>query len=119
MARSPRTLWTPSHSSRLIFLHEEEGKGFVEIGRTLGRSWRSCSGRYYRLRGKPTRGAFTGADREDRPGAVRPHDIEAQIADADRRTMLRGEQSVTSRFFGDPPPGYSALDKRRAQEQRA
>ena len=37
---------------------------------------------------------------------------EARQAAADRRTF-------TQVFFGDPPPGYSALDRKRAAEARA
>jgi hypothetical protein len=31
----------------------------------------------------------------------------------------RDARDLTGRFFGDPPPGYSALDRKRAQEARS
>jgi hypothetical protein len=40
------------------------------------------------------------------------------LADRDRREELRPQQSLTAAFFGDPLPGRSALDRRRAEQQR-
>jgi hypothetical protein len=34
------------------------------------------------------------------------------LADRDRRKEAAGLRDFTSTFFGDPPPGFSALDKR-------
>jgi len=31
---------------------------------------------------------------------------------------LRAQQSLTAAFFGDPLPGRSALDQRRAEQER-
>jgi hypothetical protein len=41
-----------------------------------------------------------------------------QLADRDRRYELRAQQSLTAAFFGDPPPGRSALDRRRAKQEQ-
>jgi hypothetical protein len=40
------------------------------------------------------------------------------LEDRDRRYELRAQQSLTAAFFGDPPPGRSALDRRRAEQER-
>jgi hypothetical protein len=40
-----------------------------------------------------------------------------QLADRDRLYQLREQQSLTAAFFGDPLPGRSALDRRRAQQK--
>jgi len=40
------------------------------------------------------------------------------LAERDRREELRPQQSLTAAFFGDPLPGRSALDRRRAEQQR-
>jgi hypothetical protein len=40
------------------------------------------------------------------------------LEDRDRRYELRARQSLTAAFFGDPPPGRSALDRRRAEQER-
>jgi hypothetical protein len=41
----------------------------------------------------------------------------AALRDRDRRYELRAQQSLTAAFFGDPLPGRSALDRRRAQQK--
>jgi hypothetical protein len=42
----------------------------------------------------------------------------AALEDRDRRSELRAQQSLTAAFFGDPLPGRSALDRRRAEQAR-
>jgi hypothetical protein len=42
----------------------------------------------------------------------------AALEDRDRRYELQMQQSLTAAFFGDPPPGRSALDRRRAEQER-
>jgi hypothetical protein len=36
------------------------------------------------------------------------------LAERDTRLAARDRRNQTAEFFGDPPPGYSALDRRRA-----
>jgi len=40
------------------------------------------------------------------------------LKDRDRRYELQTRQSLTAAFFGDPLPGRSALDRRRAEQER-
>jgi len=40
------------------------------------------------------------------------------LEDRDRRYAMRAQQSLTAAFFGDPLPGRSALDRRRAEQER-
>jgi hypothetical protein len=40
------------------------------------------------------------------------------LEDRDRRSELQAQQSLTAAFFGDPLPGRSALDRRRAEQAR-
>ncbi|HVI65121.1 MAG TPA: hypothetical protein VM910_21435 [Bradyrhizobium sp.] len=40
------------------------------------------------------------------------------LADRERLYELRAQQSLTAAFFGDPLPGRSALDQRRAEQER-
>ena len=40
------------------------------------------------------------------------------LKDRDRRYELQAKQSLTAAFFGDPLPGRSALDQRRAEQER-
>ena len=39
-----------------------------------------------------------------------------QLADRNRAYELQGQQCLTAVFFGDPLPGRSALDRRRAEQ---
>ena len=36
------------------------------------------------------------------------------LAERDARLAARDRRDQTAEFFGDPPPGYSALDRKRA-----
>ena len=40
------------------------------------------------------------------------------LKERDRRYELQSQQSLTAAFFGDPLPGRSALDRRRAEKER-
>jgi hypothetical protein len=40
------------------------------------------------------------------------------LEERDRQYELRAQQSLTAAFFGDPLPGRSALDRRRAEQER-
>lgn len=42
-----------------------------------------------------------------------------QINDMLARKEAENQMSFTSQFFGDPPPGYSALDKKRSSGARS
>lgn len=35
------------------------------------------------------------------------------VKEMERRKLAAGQQSLTGAVFGDPPPGYSALDRKR------
>ena len=52
--------------------------------------------------------------------AVSQKDTPSPLAlkDRDRRYELQTQQSLTAAFFGDPLPGRSALDRRRAEQER-
>jgi hypothetical protein len=54
-------------------------------------------------------------------GSVSQKDAPSSLAaleDRDRRYELQAQQSLTAAFFGDPLPGRSALDQRRAEQER-
>ena len=40
------------------------------------------------------------------------------LGERERQYELRAQQSLTAAFFGDPLPGRSALDRRRAEQER-
>lgn len=47
-------------------------------------------------------------------GANRRAETLKVLAERDLRTQALFDASLTTRLFGDPPPGFSALDRRRA-----
>jgi hypothetical protein len=54
-------------------------------------------------------------------GSVSQKDTPSSLAaleDRNRRYELQAQQSLTAAFFGDPLPGRSALDRRRAEQER-
>jgi len=54
-------------------------------------------------------------------GSVSQKDTPSSLAaleDRNRRYELQVQQSLTAAFFGDPLPGRSALDRRRAEQER-
>lgn len=75
---------------------------FVTIARVLGRTVDSVANRYVAM--GP---AFSAGPRG---GAVSAQAFE----DRERRREARDRQDLTASVLGDPPPGYSALDRRRA-----
>lgn len=95
-----------------------EGADAVEIGQALGRRADAIVDKFNKhgMRSPPmprpqgrgetwaknTNGAGQVVDRVPAQALA---DRETRIAAADRRTL-------TQRFFNDPPPGYSALDRR-------
>jgi len=94
----------------------ERGASDEEFLEKLGRS-RSAS--YYRLRYvdlPAVRGSASSKYRSNEPGprgAYKNRDIPAEMArDAEQRLIAK--RTLTQAFFGDPPAGHSALDKKRA-----
>lgn len=55
-------------------------------------------------------GEYKSTPRPDKP-AAKPRACPEQIADRDRRYKIH-PRDLTASFFGDPLPGYSALDRR-------
>jgi hypothetical protein len=74
----------------------------IQISAEIGRSYASVIARRINF------GTTFGA------GLLGPRRIpEKSMAERDRRTLARSQRDLTAQFFGDPPPGYSALDQRR------
>lgn len=57
-------------------------------------------------------GASFGLNPESKPLAA-PVEISQAMIEREARRAAENRRSVTATFFGDPPPGYSALDQRR------
>lgn len=95
----PNRPWTDEEVADLLRLCAD-GVSFVQIGLRLGRRGYACSVKYYDMQRKsPPR------------DPVRQIADPVAIADRDARRSLE-HRSLTSALFGDPLPGYSALDLR-------
>lgn len=111
--RSPsgkRQTWAPEEVRLLVHLREVERKTWVEINAVLGRKAPdACCNKYASLRraaAPPTAAKFDGRS------ATRTRE-QAAFAARDARSA-GGPISITAWVFGDPPPGRSALDQKRA-----
>jgi hypothetical protein len=81
---------------------------FEQIGRELQRSGPAVENR---LR---IHGASFGLSAASKPLAL-PVEISQAMVEREARKRAEAHRSITASFFGDPPPGYSALDQRRQQ----
>lgn len=57
-------------------------------------------------------GASFGLNPASKP-LERPVEVSQAMIERDARKRAEACRSITANFFGDPPPGYSALDQRR------
>lgn len=102
--------WTPEEwqeAKRLRML----GKPYWWIAFTLKRATLTVQQKFKREAEKLRNGPVTSRERIDR--IERPDFIPAAaIDDRDRRAVME-PRDLTAAFCGDPPVGYSALDKLR------
>jgi hypothetical protein len=100
--RGVRTFWDEKSISLLMELRDDEAMEWGLIAEELGRTVDQCKQKYQAER----------ARRGHRPQSrIVPN---AALIDRERRERARDAASLTTRTFGDPPPGFSALDRRRA-----
>lgn len=94
-------VWTDEEVARLLYLRDDEAMEFEDIGAELGIAGTACRGKYCAVK--------------DRQRAARLGDKcpPKNFIDREARERARDSQSLTAAIFGDPPPGYSALDRRR------
>jgi hypothetical protein len=81
---------------------------FESIGRELKRSGHAVE---HRMR---IYGASFGLNPASKPLAT-PVEISQAMVEREARRRAEAYRSITASFFGDPAPGYSALDQRRQQ----
>ena len=109
--------WSLYEDGKLIELVERDHATWASISRIIGRAANVCAGRYRLLKGGGHRPIVPIAEidvlRTLPPGLEEDRDRRIAARDARAESDLR-QGSVTAAFFGDPPPGYSALDRRRA-----
>jgi IS30 family transposase len=91
-----------------------EGKSFHAISKSVGRSYWTIR-RALDPAARERRYQREWARREDRKSNPQDHARRPIIppeVEADRDRRLSIQRSLTAEFFGDPPKGYSALDRR-------
>lgn len=102
--------WTDAMVRKLIHLRAVEKMSWPKIARELNITTGAASSKFCHLMGRHNREA---GKYEPSPRKVALEPAEARrgdyLAALDRRTL-------TQVMFGDPPPGYSALDRTRAAE---
>ncbi len=105
-----KTKWTPD-KRRLGIEMRAAGETFVEIGRVLGISGVACAAA---LADAPC----PRNPNERRKEYSRAHHSEkapaSVIAERERRYEAANRRSLSASLFGDPPPGFSALDQKKS-----
>lgn len=107
-------LWTKDEIATLRRLYQER-KSWEDMAEILGRtSWACRSKMHDLIASHPYRnGGRKSARIETCHTIVIPDHI---LADRDARYEASYRRTQTQEFFGDPPPGYSALDRKRQAE---
>ena len=97
--------WTKDEVAVLMHKREVEKKIWAVIGSEMGRSRTACHVKYEAIK-RPR-------ERVERVSYYCKTIISSEKAliERDRRAKL-SPRNLTAEFFGDPLPGYSALDKR-------
>ncbi|MBN8965846.1 MAG: hypothetical protein J0H89_10815, partial [Rhizobiales bacterium] len=101
----PKAVWTPARWQRAQDMRAA-GETTGAIARTLGFTTDQVSRKFYN---ESQRTAF----------AARADAIKAALDRRDQRLAALERRTITGNFFGDPPPGYSALDSRQTQNRGA
>lgn len=108
-ARKPGThLWTPSEEQELLSRHDDE-LGTEDIAVATGIPLGAVKARL----GMLLRQRKIASGRPTRMHGVVPLE---RLVDRETRKAAADQRDLTATFFGDPPPGFSALDKRRMQQ---
>lgn len=104
-----RKPWTEAEVARLIHGYEIDGLMFREIDAELKRPKGSSCVKYENLR-RPSARSFLSKEARV---TVDQAAFDARAA----RKHAEMQRDITQNFFGDPPPGYSALDRKRSGAQ--
>lgn len=107
MTRQQKRPWPPDDVTRMLHMREVEKKRWSVIDEAFGRTHGASAAKYELLRREP---ALSGI-RETGSRLVLPPGLEADRA-ARKKAELR--RDLTAERFGDPPPGFSALDRRKS-----
>lgn len=97
--------FTAHDIARIIHMREVERRKWPQIDAALGRARGGCCVKYESLR------RVKDTPRPCESGG-RIHLSTDQVEDREARAAAAERMTATAVFFGDPPPGYSALDRR-------
>lgn len=95
--------WTAQETELAESLLAEKATNEMFIA-ALGRTRRCCESRMHRIRFPAKTGHYAQEGRLHIPVEV--------ITDRNKRLMARYQMDLTGMTFNDPPPGFSALEKR-------
>jgi hypothetical protein len=97
----PQKAWPPEETAQLIMLRDEMRLGWSEIAKRLGRASGTCYSKYTYVKNSAPKNKV-----------ARPEPANAETHREWLHRMALSPASLTAATFGDPLPGYSALDKR-------
>jgi hypothetical protein len=101
-----RTPWTEAEVAQLLQLREIDGLSFREIDQEMKRPKGSSCVKYESLR-RPAARSFISKE-------ARVTIDQAAFDAREARKHAEMQRDITQNFFGDPPPGYSALDRKNS-----
>jgi hypothetical protein len=113
--------WTAEDDAQLLMLRAEK-KPYKEISAIMGRTVNALDGRYrYIKKSEAARRSEMERKnemrRENRRAAFRNYPTDpATVPDdvlQDRNARITTPKTITAILLGDPPPGWSSLDRKR------
>jgi hypothetical protein len=121
--------WSDEETQRLRELMKTHGRDFKAIGKLMGRTHQSCEHRWRWINMPADQLARRNAAEAKRKKELRATEaaeknpngydfiVRKSIIPADvfieRDRRLGAPRTIGSLILGDPPPGYSALDRKR------
>lgn len=105
VSRKPQRPYTPEDEQQLLYMRDVLKMRWYLIDRAQGRGNGSSFQKYSALKAGPAPSLIGSYVRVQAPPE--------QLADRDARYAASNLMTPTAAFFGDPPPGYSALDQRQ------
>lgn len=112
--------WSPESVALMIKLRDVDRLGWSVIAPIFGRSTTSCASRYHAERERKVRDAdplIPHPITREVDKIITAADITARMDERDQRYAAAFHRDITAIMCGDPPPGYSALDRQRISEQ--
>lgn len=100
--------WTQAEIDRAVAMHAA-GASNAKIGAAVGRSREAVYHFFWRREL-----LLSAVDQSLLLVEPRPKLSAEQITERERRIAARDQRSLTAELMGDPPPGFSELDRRLA-----